>query len=136
MKTVGIEIISNKAIFVVLEKKSNGTLRLSHESTELCINDPLNNEQVRQFRDQVNLYLDSVAPDEVAILIDSDRPDGVAYKLEGIIQLNTTYAPLIISSSTISSLIKNKPYLLMASVFNSRKKAVSLAYYLLHHRDS
>ena len=57
MKVLGIEIKSNEAILVVLEKDSAGVITQSDESTKIGITDSASNRQVRQFMQQVEASL-------------------------------------------------------------------------------
>ena len=76
MKVIGIEIKSNEAIVVVLEKDATGKIVQSVESTKIGIADSASNNQVRQFMQQVKASLDNINADEIAILARNGKAKG------------------------------------------------------------
>jgi hypothetical protein len=93
MKTIGIQIKSNEAILVVLEKDASGNIIQTNESARFGIDDPTEARQVRQFRDQINAAFDSIGATRIGILARNAKgkgdlsPSPISFKLEGIIQL-------------------------------------------------
>lgn len=93
MKTIGIQIKSKEAIFVVLQKDVLGKITQTNESAKFVIDDPTQPKQIRQFRDQINAAFDSIGASRIGIVARNangkgDRaPSPISFKLEGIIQL-------------------------------------------------
>lgn len=93
MKTIGIQIKGAEAIVVVLEKDFAGNITQTNECSKFKIDDHLDNEQVKQFRDQVNTAFHSIGAIRIGLVVRNakgkgDRvPSPVSFKLEGVIQL-------------------------------------------------
>jgi hypothetical protein len=115
MKTIGIQIKSTEAIIVVLEKDANGNIKQSNESTKLKIQDPSNQNQIKQFRDQINSALDNINADRIAILARNAKakgtmaPSPVSFKLEGIIQLYSKKDIELVWPQTLVAHYKKNP---------------------------
>jgi hypothetical protein len=137
MKVIGIEIKSNEAIVVVLEKDTTGKITQSAESTKIGIADSASNNQVRQFMQQVKASLDNINADEIAILARNGKAKGTmapspfSFKLEGLFQLYDKKDVLFVWPQTVSAFLKRN-----ACPLSSEKKyqedAFKLAYYLLN----
>lgn len=137
MKVIGVEIKSNEAILVVLEKDANGVITQSDESTKIGITDSASNIQVRQFREQVKASFDNINPDVVAILARNGKAKGTmtpspfSFKLEGLFQLYEKKDIQLIWPQTVSAYLKNKVCNISASK-KYQDNAFNLAYYLLN----
>ena len=137
MKVIGIEIKSNEAIVVVLEKDATGNIVQSVESTKIGIADSASNNQVRQFMQQVKASLDNINADEIAILARNGKAKGImapspfAFKLEGLFQLYDKKDVQFVWPQTVSAFLKKKGCPL-SSEKKYQEDAFRLAYYLLN----
>jgi hypothetical protein len=139
MKALGVQIKSNEAILVVLSKQPDGTVTQSVECTTFEIKDIYNSNQIRQFRDQINIAFDSIKPDRIAICKRNENgkgmmaPSPVSFKLEGIIQLYEKIEVEFIAPQTTKAFLKKN----VCSVLPFKKKqqdAFDVAYYLLNSK--
>ena len=137
MKTVGIQIKSNEAILVVLEKDSTDSIIQTSESTKFSIGDPDNPGQVKQFRDQINTAFDSIKPSRIGIMARNAKAKGVmmpsplSFKLEGIIQLYEKLDIEIIWPQTLTAYFKKHPQS-MTPKNKYQADALDVAYYLIN----
>lgn len=138
MKTIGIQIESHVAILVVLEKNEEGVISQTRESIKFKIADANSNEQVKQFRDQINVAFDAIAPDHVGILARKATgrfaASGISFKLEGIMQLNAAYDISFVAPKTIKTFLANTPCDL-EPFLKGQQEAFDLAFYLVHQND-
>lgn len=137
MKTIGIQIKGSEAIVVVLEKDGVGNIIQTNECSKFKIDDHLNDNQVKEFRDQINTTLDSIGAVRIGIVARNANgkgkmaPSAVSFKLEGIIQLyENTQIEIVWPITTISyfkkhtrSILPNKKY---------QEDAFDVAYYLIN----
>lgn len=136
MKALGVQIQSTEAILVILEKDKNGNIQQSSESTKFGIKDSESNDQIRQFRDQVNASLDNINADVIGILARNGRargtmtPSPLSFKLEGIFQLYEKTDINLIWPQTLSAYYKKNPCPLTPEK-KYQQDAFMLAYYLL-----
>jgi len=137
MKTVGIQIKSNEAILVILEKDSNGSIGQTSESTKFNIGDSDSPGQVKQFRDQINTAFDAIKPTRIGIMARNAKAKGVmmpsplSFKLEGIIQLYNGLDIEIIWPQTLNAYYKKQPKH-MAPKNKYQEDAFDVAYYLIN----
>ncbi|MCT4083749.1 DUF3010 family protein [Elizabethkingia anophelis] len=137
MKTIGIQIKSNEAIMVVLAKDTDGNITQMDTSAKFKIDDHMQQEQVRQFREQVSSFFDSVNPDKVGILVRNPNakgqmtPSPISFKLEGIIQLNDKKEIGLIWKKTLNAFFKKNEKMMNAEkIYQS--EAFDVAYYLIN----
>ncbi len=137
MKVLGIQINSNEAILVVLNKDNQGAITQLSESTKFKIDDPTDSIQVRQFRDQVNTAFDSISPDNIGIMARNYKAKGIrapspmSFKLEGIMQLYEKYPISFVWPQSIAAFLKkNQPS--MAPNKKLEEDAFNVAYYLIN----
>lgn len=136
MKTLGIQIKSAEAILVVLKQDESGTIVQTDECTRFEIVDIYDSEQVRRFRDQINVVLDTIKPNKVGICKRNANgkgkmaPSPVSFKLEGIIQLYDKVPIEFVAPQTLQAFLKKNP-----SAISPKNKyqqdAFDLAYLLL-----
>lgn len=137
MKVIGIEIKSMEAILVVLEKDEGGIIRQSNESTKIGIIDSANNNQIRQFKQQVKASLDNINADRISILARNGNakarmaPSPFSFKLEGIFQLYEKVDIEIIWPQTVLAFLKKTPCTLSPGL-RYQENAFNLACYLLN----
>ncbi|MEP1778867.1 DUF3010 family protein [Reichenbachiella sp.] len=138
MKVLGIQIKSSEVILVVLTQDQDGVITQLPESTKFKIDDPTDNEQVRQFRDQVNTAFDSISPEKIGVMARNYKakgtraPSPMSFKLEGIIQLNEKYPISFIWPQSIAAFYKKGNPELSPNK-KLEEDAFNVAYYLLNH---
>lgn len=139
MKTIGIQIKSNETIMVVLSKDKEGNITQSQDSTKFKLDDPTQPEQVKQFKDQINSFFDSVKPQKIGVVARNSNskvkpsPSPISFKLEGIIQLyEKTQIELIWKKTTDAFFKKNEKVL--SSEKGYQTDAFDLAYYLIENK--
>jgi len=136
MKVIGIEIKSTEAILVVLED-SNGVIKQTAESTKFGINISENNNQVRQFMQQVRASFDNINADFIGILARNGKAKGVmmpspfSFKLEGLFQLYEKREIIFVWPQTVSAFLK-KNECPQSPDKKYQMAAFHLAYYLLN----
>lgn len=136
MKTLGIQIKSTEAILVVLKQDAAGTIVQTDECTKFKIEDMYDSDQVRRFRDQVNVALNIIKPDKIGICKRNANgkgkmaPSPSSFKLEGIIQLYDKVPIVFVAPQTIQAFLKKR-----TRTINPENKyqqdAFDLAYLLL-----
>jgi hypothetical protein len=140
MKSIGIQIKSNEAILVVLERNVDGVVSQLRESTKIKLDDPLNQDHVQQFRDQINATLDIIQAYSLGIIKRSANlksyslASPISFKLEGIIQLYDKINVEIISDKTYKTFFKKNEKNLEPNL-KYQSEAFDLAYYLLLRND-
>lgn len=136
MKTIGIQIKSNEIILVVLLKDENGSITQTKESSKFKVDDHNQQEQIKQFRNQVNSFFDSVGADKIAIVARNAKgkglmsPSPVSFKLEGIIQLYEKTQIELVSKKTIDAYLKKNEKEITAEKI-LQNDSFDLAYYLI-----
>ncbi len=136
MKAIGIQIKGAEAIVVVLDKDINGNIFQTNESSKFKIDDASINNQVKQFRDQINTTFDSVSAKRIGIVARNakgkgDRaPSPISFKLEGIIQLyDKLDIEFVWPQTTTAYYKKNVVTIKPKHVYQS--DAFDVAYYLI-----
>jgi len=136
MKTIGIQIKSNEAILVVLEKNVDGIIIQTNESSKFGIDDPSKPSQVRQFRDQINSAFDSIAPSQIGVMARNARatglraPSAFSFKLEGIIQLYEKCDIELVWPQSTTAFFKKNPKM-HTPKHKYQQDAFDVAFYLL-----
>lgn len=115
MKVLGIQIKSTEAILVVLKQDAAGTIVQTDECTRFEIVDIYDSGQVRRFRDQVNVALDTIKPNKVGICKRNANgkgkmaPSPASFKLEGIFQLYDKVQIEFVAPQTVQAFLKKNP---------------------------
>ncbi|KQT24152.1 hypothetical protein ASG22_09050 [Chryseobacterium sp. Leaf405] len=136
MKTIGIQIKSNEVVMVVLSKDAQDNICETKESAKFKLDDPFEQIQVKQFRDQVNSFFDSVKADRIGIVARNPNgkgmraPSPTSFKLEGLMQLYDKINIEIIWKKTTDAFFKKNDKSLSAEKIY-QKEAFDLAYYLM-----
>lgn len=136
MKTIGIQIKSNEAILVVLALDQDGNVKQLSESTKFKIDDPTNQDQVKQFKNQINTFFDAVKATRIGIVARNHNgkgkmaPSPTSFKLEGIIQLYEKNSIEIIWKKTTDAFL-NKNLKQIEAEKMYQVDAFDLAYYLI-----
>ncbi len=124
---------------MVLTKQTDGTITQSTEGTTYEIKDIYSSNQVKQFRDQINIAFDTIKPDRIAICKRNENgkgmmaPSPVSFKLEGIIQLYEKIEVEFVAPQTTKAFLKKST----CSIIPSKKyqqDAFDVAYYLLNSK--
>lgn len=137
MKVLGIQILSNEAILVVLEKNEDGNVNQTKECAKFEIKDSEDSRQVRQFRDQINAAFDTIRPDKIGLVARNGKakgrmaPSPVSFKLEGLIQLYDRIEVEFVWPQTISAFAKKNPIALTADK-KYQQDALEVAFMLLN----
>lgn len=138
MKTIGIQIKSNEMILVVLEKDHEGNIKQLSESTKFKIDDPTNQDQVKQFKNQINTFFDAVKATRIGIVARNYNgkgrmaPSPISFKLEGIVQLYEKLPIEIIWKKTTDTFFTKNPKHIGAEKIY-QVDAFDLAYYLIQN---
>lgn len=139
MKTIGIQIKSKEVILVVLSKDKDGNVSQLSTSTKFNIDDHMQQEQVKQFRDQINSFFDSVKADKIGILVRNPNakgqmaPSPISFKLEGIVQLYDKNEIELIWKTTLNAYFKkNEKKIVPEKIYQA--EAFELAYYLIENK--
>lgn len=135
MKALGIQIKTNEAILVILKEK-DGEITQTDECAKFEIADIYNSNHVRQFRDQINIALDTIKPNRVGIYKRNVNgkgkmaPSPASFKLEGIFQLYEKSDIEFVAPATIAAFLKKNPAPIKAKN-KYQQDAFDLAYLLL-----
>ncbi|MDQ0477100.1 DUF3010 family protein [Chryseobacterium sp. MDT2-18] len=136
MKTIGIQIKSNEIILVVLRKDESGIITQTKESSKFKVDDHNQQEQIKQFKNQVNSFFDSVDANKIGIVARNAKgkglmsPSPVSFKLEGIIQLYEKTEIELVSKKTIDAYLKKNEKEITAEKI-LQNDSFDLAYYLI-----
>lgn len=136
MKSIGIQIKSNEAILIVLEKDALGNISQTNESVKFDIADHKDNIQIKQFQNQIKTAFDHINASRIGIIarlekgFGQNKPSPVSFKLEGIIQLYDKIAIEIVSPQTLSAYYKKNPKSIKSKL-KYQENAFDLAYYLI-----
>jgi hypothetical protein len=139
MKTIGIQIKSNEAIIVVLEKDSVGNIIQTKESAKFEIGDPTKPNQVKQFRDQINTDFDSIGASRIGVVARNANgkgqraPSPISFKLEGIIQLYDKLEVELVWPQTTIAYFKRNPKTTKAKN-KYQEDAFDVAYFLINQK--
>jgi hypothetical protein len=115
MKALGIQIKSTGAILVVLKKDAASSITQTDECTKFEIADIYDSQQVRRFRDQINVALETIKPTKVGICKRNANgkgkmaPSPASFKLEGIIQLYDKIEIEFVAPQTVQAFLKKNP---------------------------
>lgn len=136
MKVLGIQIKSTEAVLVVLVRQSDGSIVQTNECTKFGIADIYDSVQVRHFKEQVRVALDSIKPDRIGICKRNENgrgkmaPSPASFKLEGMFQLYDKVDILFVAPQTTAAFIKRTPCPLTPSK-GYQGDALNVAFYLL-----
>lgn len=135
MRTLGIEIDNNKAIFYALEKDVKGNLNnLIGSFKYLLLEKDNESDRVKDFQLTVFSFLKSLNPDKIAILTRQSsgkfQSSPISFKIEGLIQCYNPLKVELVSPRTLIAYYKTNPIILNTD-FKYQNSAFKLANFLL-----
>jgi len=135
MKTLGIDINGNTAVFCATEE-NGGIVDITGKMTKLELKDDESSQEVHEFVDVVHSHFNEMKFDKIGILkraksLKAKFPvSPISFKLEGLIQTYKDTEIQFIAPQSISAYYKKNQ-----RVFNPKyayqDSAANLAYYLL-----
>ena len=135
MKTLGIEIKGNVAIFCAIE--DNGAVSdITGSMKKLELKDDESSVEVNKFMNVVHLYFKDMQFDKIGIIKRSKsvkakfRVSPISFKLEGFIQLYPDHEINFVSPQSMRAFIK-KNLLPFNPKFSYQTSSAELAYYLV-----
>ena len=135
MKTLGIDIAGNTAVFCAIEENSE-IKDITGKMTKLELKDDESSLEVHEFVDVVHSFLKDHQFDKIAIIkraksLKAKFPvSPISFKLEGLIQTYKESEIMFVSPQTISAYFKKNQNLFKPK-YGYQKSASDLAYYLL-----
>ena len=133
MKTVGIEIDNDRAIFFVLENIDSKMTNITNDFKQLKLNDDKDNNEIREFQSVVFTHLDSINPDRIAILTRQGKgrfaSSSISFKIETLIQCYNKVNVEFVSPQALNIYYKKNPFEVNTS-HNYQEKAAKLSKYL------
>jgi hypothetical protein len=135
MKTLGIDINGNTAVFCSVEENS-GIVDITGKMTKLELKDDENSQEVHEFVDVIHSHFNEMQFDKIAILkraksLKAKFPvSPISFKLEGLIQTYKESEIIFVAPQTISAFFK-KNQKVFKPKFVYQNSAADLAYYLL-----
>jgi len=135
MKTLGIDINGNTAVFCSVEE-NNGIVDITGKMTKLELKDDESSQEVHEFVDVIHSHFNEMQFDKIAILkraksLKAKFPvSPISFKLEGLIQTYKESEIDFIAPQTISAYFK-KNQKVFKPKYAYQNSAADLAYYLL-----
>ena len=135
MKTLGIDINGNTAVFCSVEE-NNGIVDITGKMTKLELKDDESSQEVHEFVDVIHSHFNEMQFDKIAILkraksLKAKFPvSPISFKLEGLIQTYKESEIIFIAPQTISAYFK-KNQKVFKPKYAYQNSAADLAYYLL-----
>jgi len=135
MKTLGIDINGNTAVFCSVEE-NNGIVDITGKMTKLELKDDESSQEVYEFVDVIHSHFNEMQFDKIAILkraksLKAKFPvSPISFKLEGLIQTYKESEIDFIAPQTISAYFK-KNQKVFKPKYAYQNSAADLAYYLL-----
>jgi len=135
MKTLGIDINGNTAVFCSVEE-NNGIVDITGKMTKLELKDDESSQEVYEFVDVIHSHFNEMQFDKIAILkraksLKAKFPvSPISFKLEGLIQTYKESEIIFIAPQTISAYFK-KNQKVFKPKYAYQNSAADLAYYLL-----
>ena len=135
MKTLGIDINGNTAVFCSVEE-NNGIVDITGKMTKLELKDDESSQEVYEFVDVIHSHFNEMQFDKIAILkraksLKAKFPvSPISFKLEGLIQTYIESEIDFIAPQTISAYFK-KNQKVFKPKYAYQNSAADLAYYLL-----
>jgi len=135
MKTLGIDINGNTAVFCSVEE-NDGIVDITGKMTKLELKDDESSQEVHEFVDVIHSHFNEMQFDKIAILkraksLKAKFPvSPISFKLEGLIQTYKESEIIFIAPQTISAYFK-KNQKVFKPKYAYQNSAADLAYYLL-----
>lgn len=131
MRVCGIDIAGKSANLVVIERAVDGSISIIESARRIVLGDGKDQSSVRQFSEAMYAFLRLNAVDCVAIKQRNAKgqfsggADG--FKIEALIQANTTSHVELISPVAIGSFVKKNPEQLPTGIFGYQADAFHAA---------
>lgn len=135
MKTLGIDINGNTAVFCAIEE-NGGIVDITGKMTKLELKDDESSQEVHEFVDVVHSHFNEMQFDKIGILkraksLKAKFPvSPISFKLEGLIQTYKDTEIQFIAPQSISAYYK-KNQRVFKPKYAYQVSAANLAYYLL-----
>ena len=135
MKTLGIDINGNTAVFCSVEE-NDSIVDITGKMTKLELKDDESSQEVHEFVDVIHSHFNEMQFDKIAILkraksLKAKFPvSPISFKLEGLIQTYIESEIDFIAPQTISAYFK-KNQKVFKPKYAYQNSAADLAYYLL-----
>ncbi len=134
MKTCGIEITNDTALFLCIEKNENGSVEISKLSTKIKLEEHDNSVNVKQFAATVYARLDDINADAIAIIKRQSKGQfsagAVSFKIESIIQCYPNKDVSIVAPATVKAFLRKNPLPIQAK-YKYQENALNAAHFLL-----
>jgi hypothetical protein len=135
MKTIGIEIDKNKAIFFVLENDGISINNLTNDFKTLILSDDKDNSQIRNFQSIIFTHFDTINSNRIAILKRQSTgkfaSSPISFKIEALIQCYSKLEIEFVAPLTVTTFYKKNNFDIPIT-YNYQEKAAQLANYLLY----
>lgn len=135
MKTLGIDINGNVAVFCAIEE--NHSLNdITSKMTKLELKDDENSHEIHEFVDVIHSHFNELQFDKIAILkraksLKAKFPvSPISFKLEGLIQTYKNCDILFVAPQSVSAFLKKNPNNFKPK-YAYQQSAADLAFYLL-----
>lgn len=134
MKTIGIEIDNDRAIFFIIEKNGNEKTNITNDFKHLKLNDERDNNEVRNFQSLIFTHFDNINPNRIAILTRQTKgkfaSSAISFKIEALIKCYNKVNVEFVSPQAINSFYKTN-VLDIEILHNYQEKAAKLSNLLL-----
>lgn len=134
MKIIAIVIESTKIIPFVIEVNSNGEIQTIDTLKSIGINDDYNNQELRNFKEEVYTFFDSIAPTKIGIIKRQTKgkfsASSVSFKLEAIIQCYENCETEFVSKVSLNAFYKKNEFTIKPT-HKYQTDAARLAQYLV-----
>lgn len=135
MKTIGIEIDKNKAIFYVLENDGTSLVNRTNDFKNLILADDRDNSEVRNFQSIIFTHFDTINPSRIAILARQSKgrfaSSPISFKIEALIQCYQKVEVEFIAPQTLTTYYKKNDFNVQLS-YNYQENSARLANFLQH----
>lgn len=134
MKTIGIDIDNDRAIFYILEENNSTIKNITNDFKYIKLSDDRDNNEVREFQSVIFSHFDSINPDKIAILTRQGKgkfaSSSLSFKIEALIQCYPKVNIDFVSPQALTSYYKKNTFDITLS-HNYQDKAAKLAKFLL-----
>jgi len=134
MKTIGIEIDNDRAIFFVLHTTDETSKNITNDFKQLKLNDDKDNNEIREFQSVIFTHFDSINPDRIAILTRQGKgkfaSSSISFKIETLIQCYTKVNIEFVSPQALNIFYKKNIFDIDTS-HNYQEKAAKISKYLI-----
>ena len=134
MKTIGIEINNNRAIFYALESSEGIVDNITNNFKQITLSDDKDNAEIRSLQSIIFSHFDTINPDRIAILTRQGKgpysSSSISFKIEALIQCYSSKGIEFVSPQALTAFYKKNEFNLSIS-HNYQEKAARLSNLLL-----